>query len=768
MLISQTNAQDIFSSIEKKFTKYKNSVPKERVQIITDRDIYASEDLVWFDVTTFENFAPRICDYSKEVKVYLVDRKGKEIYGKKIPLAAGVADGFIEVPKDFTDGVYYIQATTENTGGRNYYQKKIIIKNKIVQRFIIETSFPNKEYIPGDQFEMEVIFKELNAEQKRNVEYRVDFYDGEFEMPGVSGKSDKTGKASVSVKVPTNLKSREFSYKISAKSKKIESYLHGKFPVLTDQLYIDFYPENGKIIDGISTTIRTHAYDISGFPLAIEADLLEDGKSLLTITSATNGLGSFEFTPDIEKNYEVQLKRPLFLEKKYSLLPIEGKGIALTVLSKDHSKVSYTLINGYQSNRAVYLVGFSDGEIFWTSEHEINRELAVDIDLTKAQGRWAHLAVFNAAEKIEGEHFMLIPGKEPAPLELATLTLSTEKRGKIEHQVNIQSGEKGKLVFAAVNNPWIIEDINNQNIASIALPADLYRQSVFQGVEFNQSDLNDEVLEKYINYYIPDILGMEEVFNAKSAFSHINERISITGTLKFTNPFISEYKEVKSNNKRTQTNMLIDDQFVASNSEYMKGLYKNKKLDSKPAYKEMLENNTPVMDVLQVIKPYSLEGSNIVFVSSAISISSPTGALIIIDGINSGTGASAIQSLNPLDVESIRVSTEATEIQRYSSFNPAGVIDITLKDGSSSENEKQKTQRDQNTEFSAPDYEGSKSGPIDYRSTLFWDILSLQGEGGQETFTFYNSDLVANVKCAVYFIPKKGVPSKTTLEYDIK
>lgn len=765
---TQSKTQDVFSSIEKKFDRYKSSAPKERVLIITDRDVYAPGDLIWFDATIYDIFTPTISGLSKEMKIYLINEEGMVVYSKRASLINGSAQGFIQIREMFTEGAYIIQGTTKSAGELNYYQKKIIIKKNVIPRFLIRTTFPDKDYIPGDQFDITLEFQDISFEPLRNVEYQVDFYDGRKKISGAFGKIKKTGKATVRVKVPLSIKSGVFSYKVTAECKNIESTLIGKFPLLTDQLFIDFYPENGKIIDGISTKIRIHAYDISGIPLATEADLLEDGIPILTFTSEHDGLGSFMINPDIGKKYQVQMKRPLFLDKKYELPPIEAKGIALKVLSKDQEKASYSLVNGYQSVRSVYLVGISEGEIFWTSEHEIDIEQQVDIDISKASGYMAHIVAFNAAEQIEGEHLLSIPGKLPSSIELTTVESSTIIRGKNEYELGRKSGEEGKVIFTAVSSPWIIDELYNQNISSVALPADIYRQPVFHGKGFTVSGFNDEVMEKYVNYYVPFLFDIGNVVNKTGAFSHVNEHIMKKGALNLSKPFIDQYKELKTEGKVMHINMLADKYFATSNPNYVSGLYQNKNAQRKPFYKEMLENNIPVMDVLMSIKPYSLVGNGIVFMSSAISISSQGGSLIVIDGITSGTNASVIRNLNPLDVETLSASTKAVDIQRYSAFNTVGLVEITLKKGESNERELEE-ELDDDMVFMPPIYDRSNNNVgNDFRTTLWWECVILDAGQDSANFIFYNSTLFSNVKGKVIYIPRQGSPAIKFFDFTIE
>ena len=760
----QVDAQGVFNSIENKFNQYKSSAPKERVLILTDRDIYAPGELLWFNVTSYNIFSSSVSELSKEVSIYLVNNQSQDVLVKKIKLEGGNASGFIQIPNLNQDGIYYLQGETENSDKLSYYYKKIVIKKKILPQFIIKVCFPENDYIPGDQIDMTIEFQDFYNEPKRNVDYTIDFFDGGKRISGLIGKTKKTGLAPAGVKVPMKLRSGLFSYTIAAETKDAQATLSGSFPVLTDQIFIDYYPENGKVIDAINTRISFFSYDATGNPLAIEADLIESGNRLLTFTSESNGLGYFNFTPDLEKSYYVVLKRPLLLEKKYEFPPVEAKGIALKEISKDASHASYMLVNGYQSIRTVFLVGVSEGDIFWKSEFEIDRELEVEIDLSKAKGRLAHIIALNAAEKIEGEHILLVPGILPKNLNVKSEEFSPVIRGKNELEIDLNSSGEGKIIFTVVNSPWLSDNLNNQNVNILSLPFDIGTQLVFQSSEFCHSELSDQDVEKYKNLYVPFGFSWGRILNTKGALNYVPVNDLVTVNLRRKEHLSSNHQIEVSNGKITHANITTAQVFVTSNPKYTASLYEVKK-SRVPAYKLMLQNGTPILEVLQSIKPFNLQGNYIVFLGSANSINFQGGALIVIDGINRGTDASVLASFSPYDVETMSASTNPNDIQRYTGLNSVGLIEITLKKGGGIIEEKEEVAED--TQFTAPEYKNEHPGNLDdFRSTLWWQVISNPDQ--ENVISFYNSELISTAKGVVYFIPRNGNPTFRKFEYVIR
>lgn len=100
-----------------------------------------------------------------------------------------------------------------------------------------------------------------------------------------------------------------------------------------------------------------------------------------------------------------------------------------------------------------------------------------------------------------------------------------------------------------------------------------------------------------------------------------------------------------------------------------------RELGSKTSYRD-------IFSMIEQIKPFTLSGNRIIFRSAGPNtVRTQDGALIVVNGTVYGQDASLIQNLNPTDVDHINVSTDFTDIQKYTGFNTMGVIEIYTKTG---------------------------------------------------------------------------------------
>jgi len=168
-------------------------------------------------------------------------------------------------------------------------------------------------------------------------------------------------------------------------------------------------------------------------------------------------------------------------------------------------------------------------------------------------------------------------------------------------------------------------------------------------------------------------------------------------------------------------------------------------------YVKQLENGTPVLDVIKSIKPFTMQGNKIIFPGTNNSINFQQGALIVIDNVQVGEDASVLSTISPNQVESINISTNPTDIHKYTGLNVVGVIEINMKGyepGSRlvEESERDALVRDSYGEYlpGYPDYSldsDLQDVRVDHRRTIFWEPELRFTDDAEITLEFYTSDM---------------------------
>lgn len=169
------------------------------------------------------------------------------------------------------------------------------------------------------------------------------------------------------------------------------------------------------------------------------------------------------------------------------------------------------------------------------------------------------------------------------------------------------------------------------------------------------------------------------------------------------------------------------------------------------SYKTLLQTSTSLAEVIKMMKPYTLQNGQIVFHGTQNSFYHQSGALIVLDGQKMGTSADVLNTIPPNDVESINISLDPMDIQKYTGFNSVGVIEIKTKKGNptgegSARVIQAPAEQLYKNEFRIPRNFSNQANRLtdkgkDLRTTLLWDVVRVFESKGVLNFTVPLTDL---------------------------
>lgn len=92
----------------------KNSIPQEKIFLHTNKELYLSDDTIWFkayigDANNKPSFKTSV------LRVHLLNEKGQILERKKILIREGMGDGYFNLVNQTSSNHYFIQAFTQNS-----------------------------------------------------------------------------------------------------------------------------------------------------------------------------------------------------------------------------------------------------------------------------------------------------------------------------------------------------------------------------------------------------------------------------------------------------------------------------------------------------------------------------------------------------------------------------------------------------------------------------------------------------------------------------
>lgn len=157
-----------------------------------------------------------------------------------------------------------------------------------------------------------------------------------------------------------------------------------------------------------------------------------------------------------------------------------------------------------------------------------------------------------------------------------------------------------------------------------------------------------------------------------------------------------------------------------------------------------------ILDILMQVKPYHIENGKIFFGTNALnSINNQEGALIIVDGIKMGTDINILTTLPVPDIAKITASTNVMDVQKYSSLNTAGIVEIYMK---------------KNAAYKDKTGSAFKSKT----SNIFWAPDITTDNSGKTSVNFINNNKTTEVTVTVEGITENGMHGTGTIRYSVK
>ncbi len=752
-----------------KLNDYVKQFPSHRAYMQLDKSVYNPGNSIWFKVIIADYFSGIPVDDSQKIKVNLQNPGNMMLVSLNYDVDHGQCEGHLPLPPTLTAGNYYVTVTGNNLPNKPLYFKEIVVKEAVVPAFIISADIPNKTYMPGDEIEGTVKFTDYYNEPLKNIEYEVIFNDGRRDVTVVHDKSDKSGTGIFKYKIPSKLPFGTVLFTVTANKKGEYELLEGLVPVTSETVFLRMWPEGGQLLAGIENKVTFQCIDAVGDPYDFEGQVLDsNGKVVVQVKSDDKGLGNFKIKPERNGKYTMRIVRPYLLDKIFDLPEVNNAGITMKILEKDQNEIKLQIRSPYKVGSTYYLIGMNGNKIFWSESITVEDNMTMNIPMPAEHNRILNFSLFNLTYVAESE-LSVMTSSNTYSCQISTDKQEYEPRGKVVVSVKMSGIDPGMLeniTLTAVNRTW------NEGISQLDLmhqlnfPVDFEEDALLRNSWQNAAMTETDQADLMTFYHPTDIdwsaiMAVEQTLKPTQPEEYFIKNIQLKDKVLSTNTMNMDDKKIEYVNTTT------DNYFLASNPGYISFL-NTKVVKRKEGYKVLLENGISVKEVVNSIKPYSLENNKIIFMGSRNSLYYQDGALIVVDGMQLGTDASVLDNISPYDVDKIFVSTDPNDIQRYTGLNSVGLIEITTKRGGSIENEVTKDY-DPNEQFQSPDYSsGSKDlhNNNDYRSTLYWDP-KVQMQNNQATITFYNADLRDFVDLTVEAIDKKGNITSATASYKV-
>lgn len=325
----------------------------EKIYLQLDRNVYTNGDTVWFKcivANASEHFPSPV---SGVLYVELIDADEVIRQKKIIKIENGIGQGSFELDKKILKGNYLIRAYTQwnrNFDHTFFFEEYIQVFPTETLNTVIENIKLVKDEAVGDHLEVFFNPQVIDSLQKNKLNVYVTIDDKKDSLLIKKGKNDK-----YILDYTVEKESQFATLKIETENQKTYTKT---FVLNKDYLDLQFFPESGELVHGLSSKVGFKALDANGKGKYIEGDIIDEQEnSIASFKSNSLGMGSFFIAnADHSKKYYARLKVP-FLNKnsiRYPLPNVAATGNTLAV-NKQADKVLIKISSNYMKNDSILM-----------------------------------------------------------------------------------------------------------------------------------------------------------------------------------------------------------------------------------------------------------------------------------------------------------------------------------------------------------------------------------------------------------------------------
>ncbi|TBM99361.1 hypothetical protein EYD45_15495 [Hyunsoonleella flava] len=309
----------------------------EKIYLQLNNSVFTNEETIWFKaiVTDAKNVPTKL---SGILHVELIDFDKEIVATKKLKLINGMADNGFQLEQSYTPGRYLIRAYTawnKNFGDdfmfKQYVnlvpasgnQRQSPIQNITLyqveedQHQVFAQLFP--ELIkPNYKKDVTVYIKTETFLDTIEIKREKGFYKLQYVLP----------KDAVSV----NLKMKLEDTKLKNFQTRVEKTYNKTIAIDREFIDLQFFPESGKLIDGLTGKLAFKALNYKGLGKEINGVIVDEKDNVVATIKTNNlGMGYVFFTPQLHKTYYGKINSKHHVSRKFELPKVYAEGHVLGI-----------------------------------------------------------------------------------------------------------------------------------------------------------------------------------------------------------------------------------------------------------------------------------------------------------------------------------------------------------------------------------------------------------------------------------------------------
>ena len=418
---------------------------KEKIYIQTSHVFFKQGETIYFKIYVVNAKDQTPATLSSIVYVEFINPAGNVLQKLNYKIENGYAEGSYEFGEQAVGGVYKIRAYTtwmRNENESAFFIKEITLQKVIAPRVLMKLDFPEKGYGAGSEVVADFSMRNLSDQPVKFFPAKYTVSVGGAQIQTDDFKSDHEGKAKIKFKLPAELNTNDGLLNVTVNYDSYTEAISRSIPIVLNKIDLQFMPEGGTLVAGITTNIAFKALNENGKAADIKGEVLDSrGNKITSFESYHFGMGKFLFTPQKGESYRVRITSPANITGQFEL-PTATEGGVVMNFSRNNDRINVRLFS--TDTRRVTLVGQTKSVNFYTKEILLqNGENNIEINESEFPVGIAQFTLFNVNNVPLAERLMFLNAgknlqvkissnkKKYMPREKVTLTITTlDENGK--------------------------------------------------------------------------------------------------------------------------------------------------------------------------------------------------------------------------------------------------------------------------------------------------------------------------------------------------
>ncbi|MFD1771100.1 carboxypeptidase regulatory-like domain-containing protein [Sphingobacterium suaedae] len=440
------------NTVVEKVQKYFGVYPVEKVHLHFDKPYYAVGDTLWLKAYLNHN----LYEYSpsKIVYVEMLTSKDSLIQTLRIPLKENGGKGQLVLdPQFITQDNYRFRAYTKwmaNFDPSYFYNKVVPIGDAINKKLGAEITFtPEGE----GKTKASLQFRDRSGNLLGRRKLIWEAIDGWDPFDKGKAETDDMGRVSLNLTIKDReyLKKGRLIVKIDG-GDKLEPALIGNYS-LQYALWdadVQFFPEGGDLLAGISKKLAFKAVSSTGKGLKISGKIVDSKKrEVATFSDLGFGMGAIDFIPVAGEIYKATVKFENGEQRSYDLPAVKAEGLNVVLHKDDGASIQLGLVANEDyyakmTNQPFYVLGQSSGHLVYAAQATLkNSSVLVNIPKDKLPNGIVQITVMQPDGKLLSERLFF--NQSQPVLEIGVKTDKTNYAQKEAVRLSLHIAPKDSL-----------------------------------------------------------------------------------------------------------------------------------------------------------------------------------------------------------------------------------------------------------------------------------------------------------------------------------